>query len=129
MTEHTLRQYDIELEEIRRRILNMGGLAEAQVVKAIEGLRSGQIDLVVARGEQLDEAEVAGLADDFARQGRRVQDEVVGVAEGGEDRLRRTAVGQDLDGEVDRGQAGEGFGNLRSLTVDEQNSGHAFPWG
>ena len=46
MTEHTLRQYDIELEEIRRRILNMGGLAEAQVVKAIEGLRSGQIDLL-----------------------------------------------------------------------------------
>ena len=48
MTEHTLRQYDIELEEIRRRILNMGGLAEAQVVKAIEGLRSGQIDLLDA---------------------------------------------------------------------------------
>ena len=46
MTEHTLRQYDIELEEIRRRILNMGGLAEAQVVKAIEGLRSGQLDLL-----------------------------------------------------------------------------------
>ncbi len=46
MTEHTLRQYDIELEEIRRRILNIGGLAEAQVVKAIEGLRSGQIDLL-----------------------------------------------------------------------------------
>ena len=46
MTEHTLRQYDIELEELRRRILNMGGLAEAQVVKAIEGLRSGQIDLL-----------------------------------------------------------------------------------
>ena len=46
MTEHTLRQYDIELEEVRRRILNMGGLAEAQVVKAIEGLRSGQIDLL-----------------------------------------------------------------------------------
>ena len=46
MTEHTLRQYDIELEEIRRGVLNMGGLAEAQVVKAIEGLRSGQLDLL-----------------------------------------------------------------------------------
>ncbi len=48
MTEHTLRQYDIELEEIRRRILNMGGLAETQVVKAFEGLRSGEIDLLDA---------------------------------------------------------------------------------
>ncbi len=46
MTEHTLRQYDMELEEIRRGVLNMGGLAEAQVVKAIEGLRSGQLDLL-----------------------------------------------------------------------------------
>ena len=46
MTEHTLRQYDIELEEVRRGVLNMGGLAETQVVKAIEGLRSGQIDLL-----------------------------------------------------------------------------------
>lgn len=46
MTEHTLRQYDIELEGIRRGVLNMGGLAEAQVVKAIEGLRSGQLDLL-----------------------------------------------------------------------------------
>ena len=46
MTEHTLRQYDIELEEIRRGVLNMGGLAEAQVVKAIEALRSGQLDLL-----------------------------------------------------------------------------------
>jgi len=48
MTEHTLRQYDIELEEIRRRILNMGGLAETQVVKAFEGLRSGDLDLLDA---------------------------------------------------------------------------------
>jgi len=48
MTEHTLRQYDIELEEIRRRILNMGGLAETQVVKAFEGLRSGDLDLLEA---------------------------------------------------------------------------------
>lgn len=48
MTEHTLRQYDIELEEIRRGVLNMGGLAEAQVSRAIEGLRSGQIDLLDA---------------------------------------------------------------------------------
>ena len=46
MTEHTLRQYDIELEEIRRGVLNMGGLAEAQVVKAIEVQRSGQLDLL-----------------------------------------------------------------------------------
>jgi phosphate transport system protein len=48
MTEHTLRQYDIELEKIRRGVLNMGGLAEAQVSRAFEGLRSGQLDLLDA---------------------------------------------------------------------------------
>lgn len=48
MTEHTLRQYDIELEEIRRGVLNMGGLAETQVSRAFEGLRSGRLDLLDA---------------------------------------------------------------------------------
>lgn len=48
MTEHTLRQYDIELEEIRRGVLNMGGLAETQVSRAFEGLRSGRLDVLDA---------------------------------------------------------------------------------
>ncbi len=46
MTEHTLRKFDTELEEIRRRILQMGGLVEAQVTKALEGLRSGDLPLL-----------------------------------------------------------------------------------
>lgn len=48
-------------------------------------LRGGQIDLVVAGGEQLDEFEVLGLADGFACQGGGVEDQVIGVGEGGED--------------------------------------------
>ena len=46
MTEHTLRKFDTELEEIRRGVLQMGGLVEAQVTKALEGLRNGDIALL-----------------------------------------------------------------------------------
>lgn len=46
MTDHTLRKFDTELEQIRRSVLQMGGLVEAQVTKALEGLRSGDIALL-----------------------------------------------------------------------------------
>ena len=48
MTEHTLRKFDTELQEIRRGVLQMGGLVEAQVTKALDGLRSGDIELLEA---------------------------------------------------------------------------------
>ena len=38
MTEHTSKQYDAELESLRTRVLQMGGLVENQIVSAIEGL-------------------------------------------------------------------------------------------
>ena len=44
MTEHTLRKFDTELQEIRRGVLQMGGLVEPQVTKALDGLRSGDIE-------------------------------------------------------------------------------------
>ena len=46
MTDHTLRKFDTELEQIRRGVLQMGGLVEAQVTKALEGLRNGDVSLL-----------------------------------------------------------------------------------
>ena len=45
MPEHTLKQFDTELEEIRSRVLQMGGLVEQQIVRAIEALTNGQVGL------------------------------------------------------------------------------------
>jgi phosphate transport system protein len=38
MTEHTSKKFDAELEGIRTRVLQMGGMVELQIVKAMEGL-------------------------------------------------------------------------------------------
>jgi phosphate transport system protein len=45
MTEHTLKQFDTELEDIRSRVLQMGGLVEEQITSAIEALTSGNVKL------------------------------------------------------------------------------------
>ncbi len=61
MTEHTLKKFDVELEEIRRKLLQMGGQVEAQVTQALEGLRSGDIgllDQVVQGDKQVNLAQV-----------------------------------------------------------------------
>ena len=47
MPEHTLKQFDTELEEIRSRVLQMGGLVEEQITSALEALMNG--DLLLAR--------------------------------------------------------------------------------
>ncbi len=39
-TEHTLKQYDAELEAVRAKVLQMGGLVEQQIVNALESLVS-----------------------------------------------------------------------------------------
>lgn len=44
MAEHTLKQFDTELEAVRARVLQMGGLVEEQIVRAIEALVSGNIE-------------------------------------------------------------------------------------
>lgn len=41
MTEHTSKQYDAELESLRSRVLQMGGMVEDQISRAIEALISG----------------------------------------------------------------------------------------
>jgi phosphate transport system protein len=42
-TEHLTKQFDVDLETLRSRILQMGGLIEAQILAAVDGLYSGNI--------------------------------------------------------------------------------------
>jgi len=44
MTEHISKQFDAELEAVRSRVLQMGGLVEEQIVKAVDGLASGDLE-------------------------------------------------------------------------------------
>lgn len=48
MTEHTSKQFDSELEAIRSKVLQMGGLVEQQITKAIEALETGDLALIKA---------------------------------------------------------------------------------
>lgn len=43
-TPHTYRQYDKELEDIKARVLAMGGLVERQIAEAVEALVNGDMD-------------------------------------------------------------------------------------
>ncbi|GAB4059597.1 phosphate signaling complex protein PhoU [Uliginosibacterium sediminicola] len=61
MSDHTVRQYDVELESIRTRVLQMGGYVELQVVKALEGMLTGDqatIDRVIENDRRVNELEV-----------------------------------------------------------------------
>lgn len=44
-TEHTLKQFDAELEAVRARVLEMGGLVEDQINKAVDALITGNASL------------------------------------------------------------------------------------
>lgn len=62
MPEHTLKQFDTELEEIRSRVLQMGGLVEEQIVSALEALISGNVSLarqVMENDHRVNALEVA----------------------------------------------------------------------
>ena len=45
MPEHTLKQFDAELEAVRARVLQMGGLVEQQIVQAMDALANGDIQV------------------------------------------------------------------------------------
>jgi phosphate transport system protein len=47
MSEHTFKQYDAELESVRGKVLEMGGLVEQQIVSALESLV--KLDQVLAK--------------------------------------------------------------------------------
>lgn len=61
MVDHTMRSYDAELDEIRTRVLQMGGYVEQQVVLALEGLQDGDeqiIERVIQNDKQVNVYEV-----------------------------------------------------------------------
>jgi phosphate transport system protein len=45
MTEHIAKQFDLDLENIRSRVLQMGGRVEQQITKALEALAGGDLSL------------------------------------------------------------------------------------
>jgi len=60
-TEHTYKQFDAELEAVRARVLEMGGLVEEQVNKAVEALIAGNVQLaeeVIANDHRVNALEV-----------------------------------------------------------------------
>lgn len=62
MPEHTLKQFDAELEKIRSQVLQMGGLVEEQIIKALEALTTGNSALarqVMENDHQVNALEVA----------------------------------------------------------------------
>jgi phosphate transport system protein len=61
MAEHTSKQFDAELESVRSRVLQMGGLVEEQIIRAMEALAAGdmaQIDKVIADDHRVNAMEV-----------------------------------------------------------------------
>jgi phosphate transport system protein len=62
VNEHLSKQFDAELESIRSRVLEMGGLVESQIRRALEGFNSGDrvlLDDVIATDRRVNEMEVA----------------------------------------------------------------------
>jgi phosphate transport system protein len=61
MSEHTSKQFDAELETVRTRVLQMGGLVEEQIQRAIDALSSGcmeEIELVKQNDHRVNAMEV-----------------------------------------------------------------------
>jgi len=62
MTEHSSKQYDQDLEAIRSKMMQMGGLVESQIRSAMEGFLEGnleRVEQVVAGDARVNELEIA----------------------------------------------------------------------
>jgi len=62
MTEHISKQYDQDLEAIRSRMMQMGGLVESQIRAAVEGYLDGNIERiehVIAADSKVNDLELA----------------------------------------------------------------------
>jgi phosphate transport system protein len=62
MSEHIYKQFDADLEAVRARVLEMGGLVEEQVTKAVDALISGNVALaeeVISNDHRVNALEVA----------------------------------------------------------------------
>jgi phosphate transport system protein len=61
MSDHTSKQFDSELEAVRSSVLQMGGLVEEQINRAIEALATGDmplIDSIGVTGKQVNRMEI-----------------------------------------------------------------------
>ncbi|MCX7177866.1 MAG: phosphate signaling complex protein PhoU [Proteobacteria bacterium] len=61
MSDHIVKQFDTDLENIRNRVLQMGGMVEQQIVKAMEGLADGDMALIeqtIANDDKVNRHEV-----------------------------------------------------------------------
>ena len=61
-SEHTSKQYDAELESVRAKVLQMGGLVEQQIVQALDALVSANAQLadeVISNDHRVNELEVS----------------------------------------------------------------------
>ena len=61
-SEHTYKQYDAELESVRAKVLQMGGLVEQQIVQALDALvnaNSALAEEVIANDHRVNALEVA----------------------------------------------------------------------
>lgn len=59
--EHTSKQYDVELESVRAKVLEMGGVVEQQIVNALESLTNADVNLakdVMERDTRVNALEV-----------------------------------------------------------------------
>jgi phosphate transport system protein len=62
ISEHASKQYDLDLDSIRSRVLQMGGLVESQIRRALDALQSGDralIDEVIQNDHKVNAMEVA----------------------------------------------------------------------
>ncbi len=61
-TEHIAKQFDVELEAVRAKVLEMGGLVEEQIVRAVDALHKGDLELadqVIAEDHRVNGLEVS----------------------------------------------------------------------
>jgi phosphate transport system protein len=61
MSDHTSKQFDQELERVRARVLQMGGTVEEQILRALQALASGDLELarkVIADDHRINTMEV-----------------------------------------------------------------------
>lgn len=68
-SEHITKQFDVELETVRAKVLRMGGLVEEQIERAVEALHEGDMvlaDFVIAEDHRVNGLEV-GIDEDCTR--------------------------------------------------------------
>ena len=94
MSDHIVKAYDDDLEQIKTMLAQMGGLAEDQLAKAVDApvvfddlLRRDDVDLDEGADRQIDRA--LGKAPDLGDPTRQVLEIVV---EGGDDMFRHREI-------------------------------------